>query len=161
MQVAIVGPSKKRKDFNDPMNDQESEKPNKRSQKQEARKSAQEAELQGPSATPGGPPRLYAIADQVADDVLYYRNEYVKALETAFPYDKDMMYIDRYYPGAQGGPLYIDSPATRAEEEKCMKKAHVMLEANIRYAFILPGEFLEDVLKRIGDGLAQLSPRGA
>lgn len=165
-QVAIVSPSKKRKDFNDPMNDTDPEKPNKRARKQDAKVKAAE-DARKPPADPAtgmaprnsdGTAKLYAVPDQVADDIVYYRNEHVKALAEAFPADKDMMYVDRFYPNAKGGPLYIDSPATRLEEKNCLEKAHVMLKAKLRYAFVLPGDFLEDVLKRMEDGLADVSP---
>lgn len=92
---------------------------------------------------------LQSVANQLADDFIYYRNERIDCLLEAFPYDGDMTYVDRFYPHAPKGAIYIDSPQTRQEQTKCEKKAHVMLKAGLKYCFIIPGEFLEDVLKRV------------
>ena len=92
--------------------------------------------------------QMESVHNQLAEDFQYFRNELVECLAEEFPYDRDLQYVDRYYPNAKGGPLYIDSPQTKYEEEACQKKAHSMLGAGLRYCFILPGEYLEDVLKR-------------
>ena len=155
--VAIIDPGKKRKrkEFDDTSVDLPKHPMVK---KQEAQMRLKKSDVEHPLTAAG---RFLTVEDNLADDCVYYRNEKVACLEAQFPYDKDMIYVDRYYPHAKCGPLYIDSPATRAEQSKCEQKAHVMLDAGLKYAFILPGEFLEDVIKRMGHVLADHSRRGA
>lgn len=113
-----------------------------------------------PSPTPDKPhprvtrPGLTLVQDQVANDFMCYRNEPVEEMKTAFPYDREMHYCDRFYPHAPGGPMYIDSPQMKHEEDRCVKKAHAMLEAGLRYAYVLPMDYLDNVLERIASGMA-------
>lgn len=115
-----------------------------------------EKDTSHPRVTPQGDIKtgLVLVQDQLANDFMCYRNEQVQVLKEQFPYDREMHYVDRFYPHAKGGPLYLDSPQMKHEEKRCEKKAHVMLEAGLRYAFVLPTDYLEDVLERIADGVA-------
>jgi hypothetical protein len=137
--VHAIQPSKrkggrKKKVFDDPMNDRSPDKPH-------------------PSTRRAPKTDHLSLACQIADDVVYYRTEWVKALAEAFPFDKAMQYCDRMYPNAKGGKLYIDAPQNKEAQIECDQKAEVLKKAKIRYCYALPGEFLSDVVKRSGDVL--------
>ena len=92
---------------------------------------------------------IEGIPNQLAEHFIYFKNDRVEALLKAFPYDSDMVQCDRYYPNASQGPLWIDTPADRHHEAVFQKKAKVMKESGLRYAYILPGETIEAVRSRM------------
>lgn len=81
---------------------------------------------------------LRSLAERVAGDQLFYRNYYYPGSKQEFSQDH-MRTVDRYFPYAEGGPLYVDEPMMPHEEEDCEKKRAAMKRLGLRYLVIKRG----------------------
>lgn len=80
---------------------------------------------------------------EVAKSPVYYRNKKFKNAEKHFPHDPLMRTVDKYFPFAEGGELYIDEPETDEEIQALSKKASAIKSEGLRYIIIKRGEDYE------------------
>ena len=90
------------------------------------------------------------MSADVAQDDHYIRNTRIPNSLKWFPVDPLLRTVDKYFPYAVGGPLYIDEPKSNAEIEQCLKKAEALKAEGARYAYIGPDMELDDVLVQLG-----------
>jgi hypothetical protein len=57
------------------------------------------------------------VLDEVAQSRWYYRGYCMPELKAALPREPKVWIVDRYYPIAKGGPLYVEEVATHKGEE--------------------------------------------
>lgn len=76
-----------------------------------------------------------SLAERVAGDQLFYRNYYYPGSSSHFKEDH-MRCVDKYFPYAEGGGLYIDEPMLPHEEADCEKKRAAMKMLGLRYLII-------------------------
>ncbi|HCW05855.1 MAG TPA: hypothetical protein DGG95_00625 [Cytophagales bacterium] len=67
------------------------------------------------------------LAEQVANHHFYYRNFYWPGGKQVFPSQYRMHHVDKYFPYAEGGPLFVDEveandPRSFEEKKVAMKK---------------------------------------
>jgi hypothetical protein len=78
------------------------------------------------------------LPDQVARDTLFFGNYKWPGADREYPDEPDAMmrFVTRYYPHAEGGPLYIDQPRSHREVERCEEKRRAFKKLRLRYVVI-------------------------
>lgn len=94
------------------------------------------------------------VDEQLAQDKLFYKNYHVVELKDKFPNHPKAWIVDKYYPYAIGGPLYLDKP-TRVEwvnkeyKELMIAKEQFLKETKKRYLRFDEGMTLMDAKERL------------
>jgi len=79
------------------------------------------------------------VAEQIAQDTLFQRNHIWPGAKTAFPFNQKMQTVDKYFPYAEGGPLFVDQPQRTADFSQFELKEKAMKDLGHRYLLIKPG----------------------
>ena len=87
-----------------------------------------------------------SMTDEIAESSFCYLNFTVSQLKDYFPQNRDLFHVDKYYPYAKGGPLFIDTPRFVPEIDLCELKKVAMKELKLRYLAITPQMDLGDCL---------------
>lgn len=97
--------------------------------------------------------RLIAIADQIAESLLWFRNWKWQGSDLFFPLDPDMRLVDKYYPYAKGGPLLVDEPGDEDQAKKSYDKQKVLKKLGYRFIVVEmnPATTLFDALEQLGE----------
>lgn len=91
-----------------------------------------------------------SIAERFANDKHFQRNHIWPGAKEAFPTNKKMWYVDRYFPYADGGPLFVDEPtrlSLETEKDNFELKKEIMKKLGHRYVVIRPGMSEIDVME--------------
>ena len=78
----------------------------------------------------------WGVADRVANDGFCHRNFSVPLLREAFPLTNKMWFVDKMYPYAESGPLFVDEPRSLDEKAMCEEKRKVLADAKVQYLVI-------------------------
>jgi len=94
-------------------------------------------------------PRLKtaSLSDFAANDYFFYIGHKVDQLKSVFPNDFEMYHVDKFYPNADGGPLFIDEERYNYESRKLELKEKEMKKAGLRYLIIKKGMTEQDILE--------------
>lgn len=109
--------------------------------------------------------KFVTLSDQIAKEVLFFRNYKWPGANRAYPddIDCDMRFVTKYYPHTDGGkPLYVDEPMTEREMVKAYEKQKVLKKLGMRHLVIdpthldsegksIPGSTLSDCLEQLGE----------
>jgi hypothetical protein len=87
-----------------------------------------------------------SLAESVANHFLFYRNHYWKGHKEAFPNIINLHHVDKFFPLAEGGPLYVDEKSDK-DKRDLSKKAEVMKKLGHRYLIITPNMSLLEALE--------------
>ena len=79
---------------------------------------------------------LASLAERVANDNFFYVNYYFEGGKSFFPQEPDLQKVKRFFPYAEGGPLFVDEPMLEAEEKACELKKEAMKKLGHRYLVI-------------------------
>lgn len=77
-------------------------------------------------------------AERIAKDSLYYRNHYYAGGKQIFPDKPELQTVDKYFPYAEGGPLFIDELTLMDNPKTFEMKTQKMKELGHRYIAIDP-----------------------
>ena len=88
---------------------------------------------------------LSSIPDQLAQDKFYYINYQLNDLKTHL--EKDLVICDRYYPYAEGGPLFMDIVNSDMDKRTFEPKKEIMKTLGFRYVVIKKGMNLIEALE--------------
>lgn len=92
---------------------------------------------------------LKTIAEKVAGDFLMHVNYMYQGAKEIYPEQPKMWTVDKYFPLASGGPLFVDEPMRASDLLLCEQKAKGMKELGYRY-LILKKDMTElDALEQI------------
>jgi len=91
----------------------------------------------------------YSVTDELAKDLFNYVNYLVPALQSKFPDNQKLWFVDKCYPYAEGGPLYVDTPYSPQEIDICQLKKEVMRESNLRYVSITQQMDLQEAFQEL------------
>lgn len=80
-----------------------------------------------------------SLAEKIAGDSLFYRNYYYPGGREFFANDQGLLTVEKYFPYAEGGPLYVDEPMMPYQEEECAKKTVAFKTLKLRYLVIKRG----------------------
>ena len=97
------------------------------------------------------PGQFRSLAERVARDSFCYKNYLCVSAQNAKPDDRLYWYVDRFYPYAHGGTLFIDEPIRQHEIEDCKKKAELFKELGLRYLILWPNIVENDIYNQIGE----------
>jgi len=90
------------------------------------------------NVTETGRNRLKNMIENISGDKFCYINFYYPGGRDHFPENEKLWRVDRYYPNAVGGPLFVDEPRFEYEIQNCKLKSGVMKEMGHRYIICLP-----------------------
>lgn len=81
---------------------------------------------------------LISIADKVAGDAMFFSGHKWPDSNKHFPEDDEAMmrFVDKFYPHAVGGMLYVDEPKNLSEVDRCEVKRKIMKKLKLRYVVI-------------------------
>jgi hypothetical protein len=88
------------------------------------------------------------LAETVANHFLFYRNHYWKGCKEAFPHIRNLHHVDKFFPLAEGGPLYIDEKSDK-DQRDLKAKEEVMKKLGHRYLIITPNMSLLEALEAL------------
>ena len=90
-----------------------------------------------------------SVADQIAEHKMHYRNHYYPGNEM-FMDTPELRFVDRYYPYAKDGPLYVDEPRDIQGESLCETKRKHMKQKGLRYIVIKARMEMHEVYEQLG-----------
>lgn len=90
-----------------------------------------------------------SMAERIAQDKLFYRNHVYQGAKNAFPFHLALQMVDKYFPYAEGGPLYIDEPGRTADLDFYKEKVAAMKTLGHRYVLIKPGMTEMDIMEEL------------
>jgi|SRR5271166_2262931 len=111
----------------------------------------QEENLDKPDRIPVDTETYLGIPAKVAKSTIYIRNTRVPNWQKYFMQKPLHATVDYYFPHAEGGELYLDTPETKTDLDRCKEKVWVMREERKRYAYITEEMDVEDVLTQLKD----------
>lgn len=79
---------------------------------------------------------LIGTAAIVAGDAMFNRNWPWKNARKHFEINPLMRTVDKHYPYAVGGPLFVDEPVTKEEVALCEIKRKAMVSEGLRYLVV-------------------------
>jgi hypothetical protein len=84
---------------------------------------------------------LVSIADQLAGDVMFFKNYRWPDAIRHYPEDHDAMmrFVSRYYPHAKPRALYVDEPSNHRDVARCEEKRKIMKASGLRYVVLNRG----------------------
>lgn len=88
-------------------------------------------------------------AEEIAKSTIYYRNYYYT--KEHFKHDESLRRVDKYFPHASGGPLYVDEPSGPSDFNRTKIKESLMKEIKFRYLIIEENDTLFDLLQKLGE----------
>lgn len=83
--------------------------------------------------------KLKSLSDTIAQDTLFYKNHYYPGGREVFADKKELQSVDKFYPYADGGPLFVDECSRDFELPIYLEKEKVMKKLGLRYLLIKPG----------------------
>jgi hypothetical protein len=82
---------------------------------------------------------LISMAEKIANDKLCYRNYVYPGSKNLFPDSPKLQTVDKFYPYAEGGPLFVDEWANTDLKETIETKRNAMRKLGHRYLSVTPG----------------------
>jgi hypothetical protein len=89
-----------------------------------------------------------SLAEKIAGDKLYYKNYYYPGGRESFMETRGQT-VDKFFPYAEGGPLFVDEVSRLENPELFEKKTKMMEHLGHRYVAILPGMSELDIRERL------------
>lgn len=90
-----------------------------------------------------------SLSDDVAESKFHYRNQFCSELKLSYPMLPAYWHVDKFYPMAEGGPLYVDEPRTDYDTAISLEKQRLMTGAGHRFVVIKPDMSMDDVLNQM------------
>ena len=84
---------------------------------------------------------LVSLAEKIAGDKLCYRNHYYPGGKNLFPEVATLQVVDKFYPYANGGPLFVDEWTDHDEKHRLStieNKKEAMRKLGHRYLSVTP-----------------------
>jgi len=92
---------------------------------------------------------LRTVADHLAGDREIRKNNIIEGIRTKFPEKAYLWIVEKFYPYAQCGPLYVDEPIKEWELKECAEKIPLMKALGLRYVVIKPHMTLFEALEQL------------
>lgn len=92
---------------------------------------------------------LNTVAEQVSGDKFCHINFMWPGCKNAFPFQPKLWNVDRYFPYAEGGPLFVDEPNRLADIESLKLKQEAMKKLGHRYLLCTEGLKFEEALEQL------------
>lgn len=97
--------------------------------------------------------RFISLAAQIAEDNLFITNVKYPGADKTYPdpKDADFRYVNKMYPNAKGGPLYVDEPITERDMLRSYARQKIIKKLGLRYIVIEKDSTLEDCWVQLGE----------
>jgi len=92
---------------------------------------------------------LLTVAEQVAGDKFHERNFCWPGSKQAFPFNNQMWTVDKYFPFANGGPLFVDEPTHKHDLKPFALKQEAMQKLGHRYLLLTEGMKFHEALEAL------------
>lgn len=92
---------------------------------------------------------LNTVAEQISGDKYCHINYQWPGAKEAFPFQPKLWNVDRYFPYAEGGPLFADEPNRLGDIESLKLKQAAMKALGHRYLLCTEGLKFEDALEQL------------
>ena len=79
---------------------------------------------------------LLGLSAKIAGNTICNRNWPYRNARKHFEISPLLRTVDKFYPWADGGPLYVDEPVTAQDEKECALKAVALKSEGLRYLVI-------------------------
>lgn len=99
---------------------------------------------------PGAPMTTNQLLTEVAKHPMFIRNMRVPELVDAFPFNPELRTVTKYFPIADGGPLFVDEVSHESLESQFAQKKKVLSKAGKRYLIIRKTTDLLDAMEQLG-----------
>jgi hypothetical protein len=116
-------------------------------------------DMPAPDREPRDMKEFLGLSAEIAQDTVYVRNCRWPGGAEDFPHVPLMRTCNKFFAGADGGPLYIDEPVTAREADACRVKQRAMHKRGLRHVFIYRGA--KGLDPSVEDVLSQLKGMGA
>lgn len=83
--------------------------------------------------------KYHNTASQVAESDFYKKNYMYDGGKKTFPDNPELWYVNKFFPYAKQGPLFVDEPKNDIEETMCDKKRSVVEKNGHKYLIIKKG----------------------
>jgi hypothetical protein len=90
------------------------------------------------------------IVEQITKSKITFKNWKYPDAEKLFPNQPIMRTVDKYYPMAEGGPLFMDEPMYEDDLQICQKKAEFLKKNGHRYVYLTKTTTIHDVAQQLG-----------
>lgn len=97
-----------------------------------------------------------SMAERVAKSPIYHLNYKIPHAEKHYPIDIESRFVSKFFPYAQGGPLYVDEPLTENQMIKAYDKQKLLKGMGLRSIVILNPDKFKDLETAYSDCLEQL-----
>lgn len=92
---------------------------------------------------------LQTVPEQIAQDKLCYRNHIWPGAKNSFPFHPKLQTVDKYFPYADGGPLFVDELQHTDDKTKFDSKKEAMKTLGHRYLVMTPGMTFHEALEEL------------
>lgn len=101
--------------------------------------------------------KFVTIGDQIARETLYLRNYRWPESSKYFPDDIDahLRFVTKYYPHAEGGPLFVDEPTNHREIVESYKKQKLLRKCGFRAIVVEPQHYTPEGRLAPGSTMAE------
>ncbi len=103
--------------------------------------------------------RSVSLAEQLAGSSMMYRNYYWSGWQQHVPTKAELQTVDKYFPYAKDGPLFVDEPQLDWQIKKCEEKTAVIRRAGHRYLVLKPGMTFTDAQLQLFYATECLKPK--
>lgn len=80
-----------------------------------------------------------SLTEKIAGHRLFFKNWMIPGGQKHFPNEPWLRCVDRYFPHAEGGPLFIDIIETKNDAREFARKTTIMATLKLRYLVMTPG----------------------
>ena len=91
------------------------------------------------------------VPEQIAKSKVHFRNYEFNDAKKAFPYHRNLRFIEKMYPYALPTPLLVDQPETPQDLAECRTKAEVLKVMGYRYLILTKSMTLLEALESLGE----------
>jgi hypothetical protein len=97
---------------------------------------------------------LYPV-ERIAQDKLVIRKTKFPGADEAYPDVTQSLFrfVDKFYPHAKGGPLWVDEPRNEKEIYRAYERHKVMKKLGLRHLVVEKDSTYEHLLEQLGESL--------
>lgn len=92
-----------------------------------------------------------SLAEEIAQSKYFERNKFVQVLKEKFPHQANLWTIDRFFPYAKGGPLFVEEPTYKHEMAESKLKRDALMGQPGRFLIIEAGMQHADVMHQLAE----------
>lgn len=93
--------------------------------------------------------KFQTIAEEIAQDKFQERNHRWPGAKEAFPFNKILWTVHKFFPYAQGGPLFVDEPTRKEKLDTYKIKQEAMKKLGHRYLILTEGMKYHEALEAL------------